>query len=79
MKKLSLIILLALTVVLVAACGNNSNNNTAAEPTAAATEGAAATVAPAEQNSLEVIKASGKLRIATEGTYAPFTYQANRI
>ncbi len=74
MKKLSLIILLALTVVLVAACGNNSNNNTAAEPSAAATEGAAATVAPAEQNSLEVIKASGKLRIATEGTYAPFTY-----
>ncbi|MRN52385.1 amino acid ABC transporter substrate-binding protein [Paenibacillus monticola] len=74
MKKLSLIILLALTVVLVAACGNNSNNNTAAEPSAAATEGAAATAAPAEQNSLDVIKASGKLRIATEGTYAPFTF-----
>lgn len=74
MKKLSLMILLALTVVLLAACGNNANNNTAAEPTAATNEGAAATAAPAEQNSLEAIKASGKLRIGTEGTYAPFTF-----
>ncbi|MCL6603693.1 MAG: amino acid ABC transporter substrate-binding protein [Paenibacillus sp.] len=74
MKKLSLMILLALTVVLLAACGNNANNNTAAEPTAATNEGAAATAAPAEQNSLEAVKASGKLRIGTEGTYAPFTF-----
>ncbi|WP_379153034.1 amino acid ABC transporter substrate-binding protein [Paenibacillus sp. sgz5001063] len=75
MKKLSLTILLLLTVVLVAACGNNNNNaggnNTAAESSAAPTEGAAAS---AEQNSLEAIKASGKLRIGTEGTYAPFTF-----
>ncbi|OKP95930.1 amino acid ABC transporter substrate-binding protein [Paenibacillus sp. P46E] len=75
MKKLSLTILLLLTVVLVAACGNNNNNaggkNSAAESSAAPTEGAAA---PAEQNSLEAIKASGKLRIGTEGTYAPFTF-----
>ncbi|MNO18369.1 L-cystine-binding protein TcyA precursor [compost metagenome] len=75
MKKLSLTILMLLTVVLVAACGNNTNNaagnNTAAESSAAPTEG---TGAPAEQNSLEAIKASGKLRIGTEGTYAPFTF-----
>ncbi|OKP91923.1 amino acid ABC transporter substrate-binding protein [Paenibacillus helianthi] len=75
MKKLSLTILLLLTVVLLAACGNNNNNaggkNSAAESSAAPTEGAAA---PAEQNSLEAIKASGKLRIGTEGTYAPFTF-----
>jgi cystine transport system substrate-binding protein len=76
MKKLSLTILLLMTVVMLAACGNNNNNNSAtgsnaAEPTAAASEGAAPA---AEQNSLEAVKASGKLRIGTEGTYAPFTY-----
>ncbi|AIQ58309.1 amino acid ABC transporter substrate-binding protein [Paenibacillus borealis] len=76
MKKLSLTIMLLLTMAVVAACGNNNNNNSAAgsnaaaEPTAAATDSAA----PAEQNSLEAVKASGKLRIGTEGTYAPFTY-----
>jgi L-cystine transport system substrate-binding protein len=76
MKKLSLTIMLLLTMAVVAACGNNNNNNAAtggnaaAEPTAAATDSAA----PAEQNSLEAVKASGKLRIGTEGTYAPFTY-----
>lgn len=76
MKKLCLTIMLLLTMAVVAACGNNNNNNaatggnTAAEPTAAAIDSAA----PAEQNSLEAVKASGKLRIGTEGTYAPFTY-----
>jgi cystine transport system substrate-binding protein len=76
MKKLSLTIMLLLTMSVVAACGNNNNNNSAAggnaaaEPTAAAADSAA----PAEQNSLEAVKASGKLRIGTEGTYAPFTY-----
>lgn len=76
MKKFSLTIMLLLTMAVVAACGNNNNNNAAtggnatAEPTAAATDSAA----PAEQNSLEAVKASGKLRIGTEGTYAPFTY-----
>ncbi len=75
MKKLSLTILMLLTVVLVAACGNNTKNaagnNTAAESSAAP---AAEAPAPAEQNSLDAIKASGKLRIGTEGTYAPFTF-----
>lgn len=69
MKKISLTILLALSVVLLAACGNNSNNNTAGS-----NGGNTATNAPAAQNSLEDVKASGKLRIGTEGTYAPFTY-----
>lgn len=72
MKKLSLTILLLLTVVLVAACGNNKSNN--AKGSAAAPSEGAATAAPAAQNSLEAIKASGKLRIGTEGTYAPFTF-----
>ncbi|MCE3200701.1 amino acid ABC transporter substrate-binding protein [Paenibacillus sonchi] len=75
MKKLSLTILMLLTAVLVAACGNNTNNaagnNTTAGSSAAPTAEASA---PAEQNSLDAIKASGKLRIGTEGTYAPFTF-----
>ncbi|WNS45652.1 amino acid ABC transporter substrate-binding protein [Paenibacillus sp. MMS20-IR301] len=75
MKKLSLTLVLLLTMVAVAACGSNNNNSAAtggnaAEPTAAAGNNAA----PAEQNSLEAVKASGKLRIGTEGTYAPFTF-----
>ena len=69
MKKISLTILLALSVVLLAACGNNSNNNTAGS-----NGGNTGTNAPATQNSLEAVKANGKLRIGTEGTYAPFTY-----
>lgn len=69
MKKISLTIILALSVVLLAACGNNSSNNTAGS-----NEGNTATNAPTAQNSLEAVKASGKLRIGTEGTYAPFTY-----
>lgn len=71
MKKISLTILLLLTMVLVAACGNNTNNNTPSESAAPPAEGNAA---PAAQNSLEAVKASGKLRIGTEGTYAPFTF-----
>lgn len=70
MKKLSLTILLALTVVFVAACGNNSNTDTSNNSSAGTNGGNTAT----EQNSLEAVKASGKLRIGTEGTYAPFTY-----
>ncbi|AIQ23582.1 amino acid ABC transporter substrate-binding protein [Paenibacillus sp. FSL H7-0737] len=70
MKKLSLTILLALTVVFVAACGNNSNTDTSNNSSAGTNGGNTATA----QNSLEAVKASGKLRIGTEGTYAPFTY-----
>lgn len=70
MKKLSLTILLALTVVFVAACGNNSNTDTSKNSSAETNGGNTATA----QNSLEAVKASGKLRIGTEGTYAPFTY-----
>ncbi|MFD1776420.1 amino acid ABC transporter substrate-binding protein [Paenibacillus rhizophilus] len=70
MKKFSLILLLALTVILVAACGTNANNGSspAASPSQNAETGSG------EQSSLDAIKASGVLRIGTEGTYAPFTY-----
>ncbi|WP_042200691.1 amino acid ABC transporter substrate-binding protein [Paenibacillus camerounensis] len=69
MKKWALAPVLLLGIVL-AACGSNDNNN-AAEGT---TGGADVSAAPAEQNSLETVKASGKLRVGTEGTYSPFTY-----
>jgi cystine transport system substrate-binding protein len=62
-------LLLALTVVFLAACGNNSNSASNA-PSSANTESAK----PTAQNSLETIKASGTIRIGTEGTYAPFTF-----
>ncbi|WP_313638331.1 amino acid ABC transporter substrate-binding protein [Paenibacillus sp.] len=69
MRKISLTILLALTVVFVAACGNHSNTDTSRN-SSAGTNGGTSTA----KNSLEAVKASGKLRIGTEGTYAPFTY-----
>ncbi|TFE22792.1 amino acid ABC transporter substrate-binding protein [Cohnella luojiensis] len=69
MKRTSLLtLLLALTVVLLAACGKNESATPA--ETAANTE----TSNPATQSTLEAIKASGKLTIGTEGTYAPFTF-----
>lgn len=57
-------LLLSLTVILVVACGNNTNNNNGTPNTEESTE----------HNSLDAVKASGKLSIGTEGTYAPFTY-----
>lgn len=74
MKKLSLTLVLLLTMVMVAACGNNNNNNSAAGSNAAAPTAAAGDNAAPAENSLESVKASGKLRIGTEGTYAPFTF-----
>mgnify|MGYP001411123869 CR=1 FL=1 len=59
MKKWRMMVLLVLSMVMVAACGNNANQKPSG------IEG---------QSSLAVVKASGKLRIGTEGTYAPFTY-----
>ena len=75
MKKWSLAPLLLLSVLL-AACGSNNTNSTnnTAGGGGAGNVGTEATAAPAEQNSLEAVKASGKLRIGTEGTYSPFTY-----
>lgn len=64
MKKWTMMLLLSLTVILVVACGNNTNNNNGTPNTEESTE----------QNSLDAVKASGKLSIGTEGTYAPFTY-----
>ncbi|AIQ46876.1 amino acid ABC transporter substrate-binding protein [Paenibacillus sp. FSL R7-0273] len=68
MKKWALAPLLLLGIVLTA-CG--SNNNNAAEGTIG---GADVAASPAARNSLETVKASGRLRVGTEGTYSPFTY-----
>ncbi|MDU4695109.1 MULTISPECIES: amino acid ABC transporter substrate-binding protein [Paenibacillus] len=76
MKKWSLLLLTLVLTVLVAACGNNNSNNQATG-NAGADQGSAGNAAneqPAESNLLESVKASGKLRIGTEGTYAPFTF-----
>lgn len=69
MRKWALAPLLLL-VLLLAACGTGDNKNNAEGTTG----GADVTAAPAEQNSLETVKASGKQGIGTEGTYSPFTY-----
>lgn len=59
---------LALTLALTA-CGSANTapqkNEGAAQPQASA---------PASQNLLQQIKTNGKIRIGTEGTYAPFTF-----
>ncbi|GGO08076.1 amino acid ABC transporter substrate-binding protein [Saccharibacillus kuerlensis] len=68
MKKATLLSLTAILMVLMlAACGNNT-------PTAANNEGASEQSETAAANSLEKIKAEGKMVIGTEGTYPPFTY-----
>ncbi|GAC42383.1 periplasmic component [Paenibacillus popilliae ATCC 14706] len=60
-------LLIALAAMIMAACGSQSEGANSASG-----EGAAAS---AEAGGLlEEIKASGKLRIGTEGTYPPFTF-----
>lgn len=79
MKKIGLLtLLLTLTLVFVAACGNNSNSpapaNSATPANSAESTNARDSTASTEPSALETIKASGKIRIGTEGTYAPFTF-----
>lgn len=76
MKRTSLLtLLLVLTVAILAACGNKSNSG-APSGSASPSESAAntETSSPAAPSTLEAIKASGKIKIGTEGTYAPFTF-----
>lgn len=75
MKKFNFLpIVFIVLALLVSACGNNGkgvNTNNASTGGAKSNNGKADTTAAA---TLESVKASGKLRIGTEGTYAPFTY-----
>lgn len=78
--------MLVFILVLLAGCGSAKEQTAAStEPPAQTTESTPASAAPAsqapasqapsgEQTLLDKVKASGKLRIGTEGTYAPFTY-----
>ena len=68
MKRWTMMLLLSMTMILVVACGNNNNTNNKTN------NGTPNTEKSANQNSLDAVKASGKLSIGTEGTYAPFTY-----
>lgn len=72
MKKATMLGLVAILMTLMlAACGsNNGSSNTAATNNAGTSEESTA----AATNSLEKIKAAGKIVIGTEGTYPPFTY-----
>ncbi|WP_151734682.1 amino acid ABC transporter substrate-binding protein ['Paenibacillus yunnanensis' Narsing Rao et al. 2020] len=72
MKKTLMITLLLVLLVLPGCGGNNTGSNNT-------NEGAANTAANEAENqeasgSLAAVKTAGKLRIGTEGTYAPFTY-----
>ncbi|KQO17515.1 amino acid ABC transporter substrate-binding protein [Paenibacillus sp. Leaf72] len=69
MARKSFVFLLTACWFLLVACGTGPGPNATNQP--AASSGEAAT---GGQNSLKAVQASGKLRIGTEGTYAPFTY-----
>ncbi len=58
-------IVMTLMLTVTAACGGNTGTKPQEGQTGGAQTG---------KNLLETIKQSGKLRIGTEGTYAPFTY-----
>jgi cystine transport system substrate-binding protein len=76
MKKLSwftMASLLVVVAIIFTACGSKPAENKAAAPDP--TKAAATTTPPtAVKNLLDTIKANGKIRIGTEGTYAPFTF-----
>ncbi|AWB45766.1 amino acid ABC transporter substrate-binding protein [Paenibacillus sp. CAA11] len=69
-KRLSVLALvLVIMALLASACGNhNAKNNS---------QGTDQGKTSKPQSALEAVKASGKLRIGTEGTYAPYTYHDN--
>ncbi|QJD86078.1 amino acid ABC transporter substrate-binding protein [Cohnella herbarum] len=73
MKRKSLLTVLLTLSVVLAACGNKEEKPAnSASPSAPAENTESSS--PVAQSSLDDIKASGKLKIGTEGTYAPFTY-----
>lgn len=75
MKKWgSLTLMLILTMLVIAACGNSSNTATTGSGSNEAATSNESTTSSSGAATLESVKASGKLRIGTEGTYAPFTY-----
>ncbi|MGO4270109.1 transporter substrate-binding domain-containing protein, partial [Paenibacillus sp. TAF58] len=76
MKKqyLSAGMILLVSSLLFTACGTKETANKPFPSAAATKEAAKETAGQATQTLLDTIKANGKIRIGTEGTYAPFTY-----
>jgi cystine transport system substrate-binding protein len=68
MKKRIISAFLCTLLLGLAGCGTSGNQAQTGTPSPAPAEQAK------EQNLLEQVKAEGKLRIGTEGTYAPFTF-----
>ncbi|MGU3471192.1 transporter substrate-binding domain-containing protein [Paenibacillus sp. D51F] len=66
-------LLLIVAVLMLAACGAKNEGGQAGSPSASPASNESGATEPAA-DSWEAIKASGKLRIGTEGTYAPFTF-----
>lgn len=74
MKKFSLLTLMvAFVMVSLVACGGNGNKE-AANRTANTAPRSGEAAKSGTLSGLAAVKASGKLRIGTEGTYAPFTF-----
>ncbi|MCZ8518632.1 MULTISPECIES: amino acid ABC transporter substrate-binding protein [Paenibacillus] len=73
-KWTSVVLLMAVLTLLMTACGtkNPAPGTGTTAPEGTAKEGSPAPAAGA--NALETIKKNGKLRVGTEGTYAPFTF-----
>ena len=71
-KKLSMLLTAVLLTASVTACGGAADNAQAPAETADSAQNEAQ--APAGEDHLARIKAAGKITIATEGVWAPFTY-----
>ncbi|MNX41305.1 L-cystine-binding protein TcyA precursor [compost metagenome] len=69
MKKVSLAFLVLWLSIAAVGCDVNKSNNSSRVD-----QGQNNTSGKGAQTALEAVKASGKLRIGTEGTYAPFTF-----
>lgn len=64
-QRVAWIVIVILVLMMCAACASKTDNQNNRAPSSPE---------PSGKNLLETIKANGKLRIGTEGTYAPFTY-----
>ena len=75
-KKLAMLLTAVLMTASITACGaaGSSTESTGADTAESATDKEAEAPAPAGEDHLARIKAAGKITIATEGVWAPFTY-----
>jgi cystine transport system substrate-binding protein len=69
--QISLAVLAVVASLMFTACGQTNNKQATPAQDAGKTQ---ASPAPAAKTLLDTVKANGKIRIGTEGTYAPFTF-----